>query len=82
MNTAQQVSEKVQKKYGGVLSTWSVHDVYDNIQFVLGIMYDSDPTGRFPKHYPIRTSNIVHLGEDYVETANTVYALKGDQVAT
>lgn len=78
MNKAQEVSEKVQKKYGGVLGQWGIHSVYNNISFVLGVLVSEDPTHRWDKGYWVRTSSVVHLGRDYVETSNTVYALEGE----
>ena len=75
------MSEKIAtergKKYGGILTNYSVHSTYGGHQFVFGIMTGCDPTGRFQDGFTVRTSSIIEINVDrgYVETANTVYTL-------
>jgi len=77
--TVKRLAESTNKKYGGRLKNWSIHSVYDNVEFVMGEMVGTDPTGRFQAGYIVKTSSIVWLESDfdYVETSTTFYILEG-----
>jgi len=75
--TVMRLAEASGKKFGGCLDNWSVHKVYKEVEFVMGILDGEDPTHRFNKGDTVRTSAIKWLDTDfdYVETANTFYML-------
>ena len=79
--TLKELAKNSGKKYGGKLKDWSVHKTYRDIKFVQGRMDGVDPTHRFRNNDIIRTSDIVWLeaDHDYVETANTIYKLVGEE---
>ncbi len=75
-----QLSKNLNKKFGGSLSNWSIHEVYKGVVFLMGNVHGVDPTGRWATGYTVRTSNIISIQkEKYVETANTVYLLYGKE---
>ena len=55
------------KKYGGKLKNWSLHNIYDDVYYIMGVVSGQDPTHRFNEG---DTGN-------YAVTANTVYLLEG-----
>ncbi len=76
------------KKYGGVIHNWYRSDTNDqwkslyggNLGFMIHGYLKYDPTGRGFGGYPLRTSLVVSISPDQVETLNTIYDLGEENI--
>lgn len=69
------------KKDGGTVKNWQLHTLSGHYEGTLGKILTgtlvNDPTGRFQPGFHIRTSLVVSVTGNRVETMNTVYHLHG-----
>lgn len=83
------------KKYGGIITGWQLHIISQDIKEIKELMPSiefyvpktmamtgtvvDDPTGRWLPGYHIRTSFIVRINGDVIETKNTRYHVIGPE---
>lgn len=60
------------KRQGGIIQDWEVIDTYNGFQYVVGNIFDDEI---WSQGVNIRTSVIVEIKDNILETKNTFYKL-------